>query len=60
MIECRICGCNCDPGDLQEGVCDDCRTEKTAKEEQLDRLSKLNFMVRKGHYKQMRLEEMIG
>lgn len=60
MIECRICGCNCDPGDLKEGVCDDCRTEKTAKEEQQDRLSKLNFMVRKGYYKQMRLEEMTG
>ena len=26
MIECRICGANCDPGDLRNGVCDDCRS----------------------------------
>ena len=26
MIECRICGANCDPGDLRQGVCEDCRS----------------------------------
>lgn len=25
MIECRECGCNCDPGDLVNGVCEECR-----------------------------------
>lgn len=25
MIECRVCGANCDPGDLRQGVCEDCR-----------------------------------
>lgn len=28
MSICRMCGCRCDPGDLQNGVCDDCREEK--------------------------------
>ncbi len=27
MSNCRICGCLCDPGDLVNGVCDDCRME---------------------------------
>lgn len=25
MIVCRICGCNCDPGELEQGVCEECR-----------------------------------
>jgi NMD protein affecting ribosome stability and mRNA decay len=25
MRECRNCGANCDPGDLQQGLCEDCR-----------------------------------
>ena len=25
MIECRNCGANCDPGDLRQGLCEDCR-----------------------------------
>lgn len=33
MSKCRICGCLCDPGDLQNGVCDDCREEEERKEE---------------------------
>ena len=28
MSICRICGCRCDPGDLVNGVCDDCRYEQ--------------------------------
>ena len=27
MRKCEQCGCLCDPGDLQGGVCDDCREE---------------------------------
>lgn len=26
MIECRACGANCDPGDLRQGLCEDCRS----------------------------------
>ena len=33
MSKCRTCGCLCDPGDLQNGVCDDCREEESRKEE---------------------------
>ena len=25
MRECIVCGGNCDPGELRQGVCDDCR-----------------------------------
>ena len=26
MIECRACGANCDPSDIKNGLCDDCRS----------------------------------
>lgn len=25
MVECRVCGANCDPGDIRQGLCEDCR-----------------------------------
>ena len=25
---CNVCGCNCDAGELENGVCDDCREEE--------------------------------
>ena len=25
MTECRECGANCDPGELKQGLCNDCR-----------------------------------
>lgn len=28
MLECRKCGANCDPGDLVNLVCEDCREEE--------------------------------
>ena len=30
---CHICGCNCDAGELENGVCDDCRTQAAEEEE---------------------------
>lgn len=36
MSSCRKCGCRCDPGDLQGGVCDDCREEERQKDMQLE------------------------
>lgn len=33
MSECRGCGCNCDPGDLRNGLCDDCRDLVEEKED---------------------------
>lgn len=29
--ECHVCGCACDPGELENGVCFDCRTEAARK-----------------------------
>jgi len=26
MIVCRGCGANCDPADIRQGLCDDCRS----------------------------------
>ena len=55
MIRCRICDCICDPGDLRNGVCDDCRyeeqKEKKQKQEKI-RLANANF-------KQLRLEDIL-
>lgn len=33
MRRCEKCGCLCDPGDLVNGICDDCRSEEKKKEE---------------------------
>lgn len=41
MLTCRICGCICDPSDLQNGVCDDCRTEQAEKAEKQERLAQM-------------------
>lgn len=55
MLRCRICDCICDPGDLRNGVCDDCRyeeqKEKERKQEKI-RLANANF-------KQLRLEDIL-
>lgn len=26
MVVCRECGANCDPADIRQGLCDDCRS----------------------------------
>jgi NMD protein affecting ribosome stability and mRNA decay len=26
MTECRNCGANCDPSDVEHGICEDCRS----------------------------------
>lgn len=54
--KCNICGHPMDPGEGQNGTCDDClfgREKKRCREEELDR------MVRSTDYKQMRLEEFL-
>ncbi len=33
MLKCRLCGCNCDPADTVNGVCDDCREAEEQKNE---------------------------
>lgn len=54
MSNCRTCGCLCDPGDLINGVCDDCRMEK---EEQMEREEYLAMMLnRPGKQIELNLE----
>ena len=41
MLTCRICGCICDPSDLVNGICDDCRTEQVENAEKHDQLAQM-------------------
>lgn len=41
MVKCKRCGCLCDPGDLQNGVCDDCRTEEKELEAKREEIIKM-------------------
>lgn len=29
MVVCRDCGANCDPSDLKQGICEECRSPET-------------------------------
>ena len=54
--ECEICGDICDPGELRNGVCDDCREKK---EQQKSWTYLLNQMVHAKEYKQMNVEDYL-
>ena len=56
MLTCRDCGCICDPSDLQNGICEDCRMEQAEAEERQERLAQMM----NGEFEQMelRLEEI--
>lgn len=54
MLTCRICHCNCDKGDLINGVCDDCRQEEQKKQERNQELSRLLNT----EFKQIRMEDI--
>ena len=56
MLTCRICGCNCDPADLQNGVCEDCRTEQDEKAEKKEQLAQM--MKSECEQMELRLEEI--
>lgn len=36
MVECRVCHCLCDPGDIVGGRCDDCRAAEERRSRKLD------------------------
>uniref|UniRef100_A0AAU8B5H2 Uncharacterized protein n=1 Tax=Dulem virus 39 TaxID=3145757 RepID=A0AAU8B5H2_9CAUD len=59
MLTCRLCGCYCDPSDLINGVCDDCkeaeRKEAERKEEQ--RKQEINRLMRP-EYRKLELEDI--
>lgn len=55
MRSCRICNCLCDPSDLEQGICDDCRAEISKKLESKEKTERLM----KAEFEQMELEDMI-
>ena len=36
MVECRVCHCLCDHGDIVGGICDDCREAEERRSRKLD------------------------
>ena len=55
MLKCRICNCNCDPGDLKNGICEDCREDMRLEEEKKEELNR----IENAEFKQMRLEDIL-
>ena len=47
MSTCKRCGCICDPGDIRNGICDDCREEEKSLE------------IRREWYLKMRAQNII-
>lgn len=52
MVSCRRCGCNCDPGDLKGGICEDCREEERQEEVRAQTVGNLV----NGNFYQMKFE----
>ena len=48
QYNCHICGGSCDPGELENGVCFDCRKEASERQEsrKLDIRKSINQMIR--------------
>ena len=59
MYECHICGSNCDPGELENGVCFDCRVDAIEKQEvrTIENIKMWNQAVRR--YKQQSDGQMV-
>lgn len=55
MRRCDKCGCLCDPGDLVNGICDDCRETEQKQEENQEMVLKMM----NGEAKQLRLEDIL-
>lgn len=55
MRRCDKCGCLCDPGDLLNGVCDDCREDEKKQEESREVMLRMMH----GEAKQLRLEDIL-
>lgn len=53
MRRCEKCGCLCDPGDLRNGICDDCRSAEQKKGENQEML----LRMMRGDARQMTLED---
>lgn len=55
--KCRRCGCSMDPGEGQNGICDDCITGETKRQQREDQMER---MVRATDWTQMEMEEFIS
>lgn len=55
MIRCERCKCLCDPGDLINGICDDCREEERREQEQNQKWGQML----NGDFQQMELKEFL-
>lgn len=54
MLRCRICNCYCDPSDLENMVCDDCRAELERQQSQKEKAE----LLMSAEFRQMHLKEM--
>lgn len=43
MRRCDKCNCLCDPGDLVNGICDDCRIEEQKKDESAEQFRNMMY-----------------
>lgn len=55
MRKCEKCNCLCDSGDLQNGICDDCRPQEQKQEENQEML----LRMMRSKTKQLRLEDIL-
>ena len=55
--ECKVCKCPMDPGEGQNGICDECISGET---ERQARKAELNRMVLATDYAQMEMEEFLN
>lgn len=54
--QCRCCGCMMDPGEGRNGMCDDCVTGETERQQ---RREELDRMIRSTDFKQMEMEDIL-
>lgn len=56
--KCHVCGCTCDPGELENGVCFDCRREdsKVSERRTMNLIRDWNKLVKSQSDGQMALE----
>lgn len=53
---CKLCGANCDPGEIKNGICFECQLEQKKKEKVRKEVDR---MVRTTDYEQLRMEEFL-
>lgn len=54
---CKLCGANCDPGEIKNGICFECQLEQKKKAKVK---AEVDRMARTDDYKQLRMEEFLN